>query len=55
MDSGSQFADVGPLNARRASRLPMKACHRDVGRGHRRRSSRANIGPNFKTHRRTVS
>ena len=28
---------------------------RDVGRGRRRRSSRANNGPNFKTHRRTVS
>jgi hypothetical protein len=30
-------------------------CHRDVGRGRRRRSSRAIIGPNFNTHRRTVS
>jgi hypothetical protein len=30
-------------------------CQRDVGRGRRRRSSRANNGPNFKTHRRTVS
>ena len=30
-------------------------CQRDVGRGRRRRSSRANTGPNFKTHRRTVS
>jgi hypothetical protein len=30
-------------------------CHRAVGRGRRRRSSLANNGPNFKTHRRTVS
>jgi hypothetical protein len=30
-------------------------CHRGVGRGRRRRSSRANNSPNFKTHRRTVS
>jgi hypothetical protein len=30
-------------------------CHREVGRGRRRRSSRANNGPNFNTHRRTVS
>ena len=30
-------------------------CHVDVGRGRRRRSSRANNGPNFKTHCRTVS
>jgi hypothetical protein len=29
--------------------------HCDVGRGRRRRNSRANRGPNFKTHRRTVS
>jgi hypothetical protein len=29
--------------------------HRDVGRGRLRRSSWANIGPNFDTHRRTVS
>jgi hypothetical protein len=30
-------------------------CHREVGRGRLRRGSRANCGPNFKTHRRTVS
>ena len=29
-------------------------CQRAVGCGRRRRSSRANNGPNFKTHRRTV-
>jgi hypothetical protein len=30
-------------------------CHLDVGRGRRWRSSPPNNGPNFKTHRRTVS
>jgi hypothetical protein len=30
-------------------------CQRAVGRGRRRRSSRANNGPNFKTHHRTIS
>lgn len=36
--------------------LPISSgCHRHVGRGRLRRSSWANIGPNFHTHRRTVS
>jgi hypothetical protein len=30
-------------------------CQRDVGRGRLRRSSQAKVGPNFNTHRRTVS
>jgi hypothetical protein len=30
-------------------------CHREVGSGRRRRSSWANNGPNFRTHRRTDS
>lgn len=36
--------------------LPISSgCHRHVGRGRLRRSSWANIGPNFHTHRPTVS
>jgi hypothetical protein len=30
-------------------------CHCELGRGRRRRSSRAKMGPNFATHRRTLS
>jgi hypothetical protein len=39
----------------RSSRAISSRCQREVGRGRRRRSFRANNGANFNTHRRTIS
>ena len=62
-----EVTDLGPTQLKNIERpirayslqvgkpVQANAAWDDVGRGRRRRSSRANRGPNFKTHRRTVS
>ena len=45
--------DTPALTRARNHHAISSICHLDVGRGRRQRSSRANSGPNFNTHRRT--